>query len=212
MQQVALSTAYFPPLQYISKFLAGSVTIEAHESYRKQSYRNRCKILAANGPMALTVPVAKWHGERMPIAEVQIDYDKPWQNNHLKSIESAYKSSPFYDYYIDDFMPFFENRYERLFDYNQQILEVILKTLGIKPSIDYTTDFDKTIEGKADLRYSISPKESQQQPDPYFTPVEYYQVFADRHGFTPNLSILDLLFNEGPMAKSILEQSIKKGK
>lgn len=211
MQPVVLSTAYFPPVQYISKLIAGSVTIEAHESYLKQTYRNRCSILAANGPMALTVPVVKWHGQQMPIAEVQIDYDKPWQKQHLKSIESAYKSSPFFDYYIDDLMPFFENRHERLFDFNQRILEVILKSLSIAPNICYTTDYDKAIENKVDLRYAISPKESQQQPDPYFAPVEYYQVFADRHGFTPNLSILDLLFNEGPMAKSILEQSIKKG-
>ena len=211
MQPVVLSTAYFPPVQYISKFLAGSVTIEAHESYLKQSYRNRCSILAANGPMALSVPVVKWHGERMPIAEVQLDYDKPWQKIHFKSIESAYKNSPFYDYYIDDFMPFFENRYERLFDFNQRILEVILQSLSIAPNIGYTSDYDKVIENKIDLRYAISPKESQQQPDPHFAPVEYYQVFADRYGFTPNLSILDLLFNEGPMAKSILEQSIKKG-
>jgi hypothetical protein len=211
MQPVVLSTAYFPPVQYLSKLIAGSVTIEAHESYLKQTYRNRCSILAANGPMALTVPVVKWHGERMPIAEVQIDYDKPWQKQHFKSIESAYKSSPFYDYYIDDLMPFFENRYEHLFDFNQRILEVILQSLGVASAISNTTSFHKVIENQIDLRYAISPKESQQQPDPHFAPVEYYQVFSDRHGFTPNLSILDLLFNEGPMAKSILEQSIKKG-
>lgn len=211
MQPVVLSTAYFPPVQYISKLVATSVTIEAHESYLKQSYRNRCSILAANGPMALTVPVVKWHGERMPIAEVLIDYDKPWQKQHFKSIESAYKNSPFYDYYIDDLIPFFETRYERLFDFNERILEAVLKTIGIKPSIGYTTDYDKTIDGVIDLRYGISPKPSQQQPDPHFEAAEYYQVFADRHGFTPNLSILDLLFNEGPMTKSILEQSIKKG-
>lgn len=210
MQPSVLSSAYMPPIQYLTKFILSDVAIEQHENYIKQSFRNRCTILAANGPMSLTIPVVKVHGEKIPIMEVLIDYDLPWQKQHFKSIESAYKNSPYYDYYIDDLRKFFEQRYEKLFELNQQLLDKLLSIIGISKSYTLTSSFERNLANHTDLRNGISPKANHQTYDPHFSSATYYQVFADRYGFTPNLSIIDLLFNEGPLTLSILEKSIKK--
>lgn len=207
MQPNYLSTAYLPPIQYITKLFDGDIFIERHEHYIKQSYRNRCNILAANGVIPLTIPIVKRHNEKMPIGEVEIDYELPWQKIHFKSIESAYKNSPYFDYYIDEFMPFFEERHQLLLDYNTQLLQVILSIIGIKPNIHYTDEFEKAYPCN-DFRYNISPKSK--IADESFASNEYYQVFGSKFGFAPNLSIIDLIFNEGPSAKEILMQCIKK--
>lgn len=211
MQKILLSTAYLPPIQYVSKFMLGDVAIERHENYSKQSFRNRCNILAANGVISLTIPIVKEHGLKSPISETRIEYDLPWQKIHYKSIKSAYKSSPYYDYYIDELEPFYSNRYELLLEYNTDLLRCILKLIGIDWRDSFTCRFEKNIEEVLDFRHCISPKVSKNMKDSYFESIAYYQVFEDRFGFTPNLSVLDLLFNEGPLAKSILDRCIKKG-
>lgn len=211
MQKIILSTAYLPPIQYVSKFLLGEVVLEAHENYIKQSYRNRCNILAANGAFPLTIPVVKVHGTKSLISEVRIDYDLQWQKNHFKSIESAYRNSPYYEHYIDDLKIFYNTKYDLLLAFNSDLLTCILRLIGIKPSILFTACFEKEYLKDLDYRFTLSPKSAKLEDDPFFKIIDYYQVFEDRYGFTPNLSILDLLFNEGPFAKSVLEQSIKKG-
>lgn len=206
-----LSTAYLPPVQYVSKFILSNVLIEQYENYIKQSYRNRCCILGANGILSLTIPIVKNHGEKMPIRDVKIDYDLSWQKTHLKSIESAYKNSPFYDYYMDDITPFYTKKFNFLFDFNQELLLKILMLTGISNKPELTTEYEKMPLNATDSRNTISPKSGKQITDKYFTSIPYYQVFEDKFNFIPNLSIIDLLFNEGPQAKAILEKSIKKG-
>jgi hypothetical protein len=195
---VKLSTAYLPPIQYYAKLVATSaILLEQHEHYVKQTYRNRCLIAGANGVLPLTVPVVKRHGEKMPIREVRIDYSEAWQRHHWKAFETAYRSSPFFAYYADDFRPFYEKKETFLFDLNEKILRMTCELIGIKTAIGYTEQFCKPDKNDtADYRYSITPK-IPYTADAGFRPQTYYQVFAALHSFLPNLSILDLLCNEG---------------
>jgi len=206
---ILLSTSYLPPVQYISKFLVADVIyIERHENFQKQSYRNRCCIYGANGMQCLVIPVIKHHGEKTPIASVEIDYRKPWQQVHLKSIQSAYRTSPFYEFYADEFHACYRQRIDLLTEWNQMVLEYILRVLDIGTRVKTTERYEKDPDGVTDLRQAIHPKARIQKPDGLFTPLAYSQVFGDRYGFIPNLSIIDLLFNEGPFARNILRMSL----
>jgi hypothetical protein len=203
-----LSTAYLPPVQYVSKFIQGDVFIEKHENFQKQTYRNRCYIYGANGLQCLVIPVKKLHGEKMPITGVEIDYSGNWQKIHLKSIQSAYQTSPFYEYYADDFQSLYHEMPERLFELNHLLLMHILKLLGLNSIIQFTEAFDINPIDRCDFRESIQPKPGKARPDNNFSPVPYPQVFRDRYGFLPNLSLIDLLFNEGPNALQVLQSSV----
>lgn len=203
-----LSTAYLGNIRYYSKFLMeDSVIIEAHENYQKQSYRNRCRILTANGIADLTVPVIKNSGVKIPIKEVRIDYGKNWQHQHWYSIMSAYKNSPYYDYYFDTFEPFFRKKYKFLWDLNEELRAEIFKILEINCEVRYSETFENS--GGYDLRNAISPKGRLNAPDPHFRNVPYYQVFSEKYDFFPGLSIIDLLFCEGPNSVEILRESTK---
>jgi len=205
---ILLSTAYLPPVQYIGKFLTADIIyIEKHENFQKQSYRNRCYIYGANGRQCLVIPVKKTHGEKTPISEVEIDYQRPWQNIHLKSIQSAYHISPFYEFYTDEFNAFFRKRIVQLFEWNFHFLHYILRMLDITLEVKVTHTYEKNPAHFYDLRQSIHPKTGLHKTDAYFKPVPYVQVFQERYGFLPNLSIIDLLFNEGPNARNILKMS-----
>ena len=141
MNPFLLTTAYFPPIAYFSCLKKAEVTyIEQYENFGKQSYRNRCEIMTANGVIALTVPVAKANSKTM-IKDLKIVYPTPWQKLHFRGIESAYKNSPYYEYYIDDLMPFFEKQETYLFDHNLAILTTILDFLKLKRDIRLTTDY-----------------------------------------------------------------------
>ena len=200
-----LSTAYFAPIQYYSVLArCACVVIERHENYGKQSYRNRCTIYSANGLLDLVVPVAKSDKPKIPITQVEISYDTLWQKQHVKAIESAYRRSPFYEYYIDDFMMFFNCRHRYLYEFNMQIMRTVCGLMKIPVHIKESEEYMKPCEGLADLRNSIHPKTKQQHSIADFDTPSYTQVFADRWGFKPNLSILDLLFNVGPEAKGLL--------
>ena len=207
-QKLLLSTAYFAPIQYYSKILSDNsdVVIERHENYCKQSYRNRCTIYTANGLLDLVVPVVKSSQPKIPITEVQISYDMPWQKQHFKAIESAYRRSPFYEFFIDDLMAFFTNRYICLYDFNMQILRTMCSLMKIPFRVRESVTYSKPdSEQIIDMRNSIHPKIDNQISDnqPFYT-----QVFAEKWGFKPNLSILDLLFNTGRDAKNILQKVI----
>ncbi len=192
--QIIVPTLYFPPVSFFYLLnKTEKVFIEQYENYSKQSYRNRCEILSPNGKLTLSIPVKKKSGEKQLIKDIKIDYKNDWQKQHLKSIETAYFSSPFYEFYIDAFLTFFSKKYTFLFDYNYEILKTLLSELQIDKDIKFTSEYIKDY-GLSDYRAALHPKKK----IPKFNPKAYTQVFFDKFPFTPNLSILDLLFNEGP--------------
>jgi hypothetical protein len=204
-----LSITYLGPVQYFTKFIVHSVRIlERFDHYSKQSYRNRCHIMGANRILPLSIPVLKGPAHKTYVRDIRIDNRKKWQKLHWKSIESAYRHSPFFEFFMDEFAPFYEKRFGFLFDFNTALLGVVLRALDIDNQIRYTDEFiDNPAENCADYREIIHPKR-ELSADPLFVPVPYQQVFAERLGFGANLSIIDLLFNEGPNARSVLDQSI----
>lgn len=205
MSYLLLTTAYFPPVCYFAAIAANRHTvIEQYENFGKQSYRNRCEILTANGVIPLTLPVAKANSKTL-IRDLRIVYPTNWQKLHFKGIESAYKNSPYYDYYIDDIIPFFEKKETFLLDLNMAILYKMMECLGLNTSIITLTP-DYIREGNpeyTDLRNAIHPKPTRRKANYEYTPSPYRQTFSDRFPFVPGLSILDLLFCCGP-------ESIKK--
>ena len=208
MNSLLLSTAYFAPIQYYSKFLNyEEIYIEQFEHFNKQTYRNRCVILGGNGPIQLVVPVVKGRGRKILIKDLEISYDTNWQRNHWRTIFSAYSSSPFFEYYKDNIQHFFETRQKFLFDLNLNIHEAVCELLEIENNTMLTSDFEKAPDGTVNLRETISPK-IPSKTDLKFQPQKYTQVFSDKLGFIANLSILDLLFNEGPNSYSVLQASV----
>jgi len=205
-----LTTSYFPPIQYYSKLIKKEkIIIEQYEHYGKQSYRNRCDIYGANGLLTLSVPVIKGARKKILTKDIQIEYVEDWRKVHFKGIESAYRKSPFYEYYIDDIEPIFSKEYKYLLDLNNDILGVLNEILEISPDIGYTEDYIKETVGVDDWREGIHPKKSKRIEDTSFVADPYTQVFSDKLGFEPNLSVLDLIFNLGPEALLYLENSIK---
>lgn len=205
-----LSTAYLGNIQYFSKFVAAEkIYIEKYENYIKQSFRNRCEILAANGKLALVVPVEHSDGNKITIHDVRISYAQDWQKQHWRALTAAYGSSPFFEYYCDDLIGFYENKEKFLFDFNIKTTQKILDLMGINKQILFTDKyktFDKNFE--FDHRQNITPKMQVIKHDKTFFAQQYYQVFAQKFGFIQNLSIVDLLFNEGPNAADELKKCI----
>lgn len=196
-QLPVFSTAYFPPVSYLSQCLKqDSFLIEIHETYPKQTYRNRCVIATANGLQNLTIPVRKTFGNQTRTAEIIISEAEPWQRLHKRALEAAYKASPFYDFYIADLLPVFDQQYETLTALNDAALKLILKLLKMDLSYSFTTEYKRPSEFVADYRNFFSPKNPFNKE--YFA--EYYQVYSHKYPFQADLSILDLLFNEGPQA------------
>lgn len=197
-----LSTAYLPPIEYIACLIRGTAWVDTRERYHKQSYRNRACILTGNGVQTLTVPVEHRTGPT-PIRDAHIDYKMPWQRTHWRTIVSAYGNSPYLLYYLDALKPFYEKHFEFLFDYNMQLTDTILRMMRIPADLHLTDE--NTPPTTCDLREVIHPKNASQPDYPFRLRNKYYQVFEDRYGFVPNLSILDLLFNTGPDALSYMK-------
>jgi len=196
--ELIVSSAYLAPVAYYACMTASKyVMLERYENYEKQSYRNRCCILTANGVQDLTIPVEKTSKTLMK--DVRISMHDDWQIKHWRSIESAYNSSPFFEYYADDFKRFYENKWEFLFDFNHEIQQMILELLESEITIKHTINYQTYAENSVDLRQQVHPKK-----DFNFKFNTYYQVFDQKFGFTPNLSIIDLLFNMGPESQLIL--------
>ena len=182
---------------------ASKITIDSNEHFEKQSYRNRCVIAGANGRLNLIVPVKRKIGKNK-LKEVRVDNSQNWRKLHWKSLESAYRTSPYFEYFEHDFYPIYMvNKYDFLLDLNKDIQGVILKNLQLEVPIIYSSSYIDNVDGCIDLRKDIHPKKS---PSKFYNAPIYTQVFQDKMNHIPNLSILDLLFNEGPMAYELLRK------
>lgn len=195
-----LSSAYFGPVQWYQKLnRSAHCLIECHDHFIKQTYRNRCIIAATNGLQVLTVPIERYEGAHCEMQNIRISSHGSWRHLHWNALQSAYGESPFFEFYADDLRPFFEHRWDFLVDFNMEITKKMCELLDIHPCITFTDAYVMDVqEGVTDYRDVIQPKHP--LPDTAFQPRRYYQVYEQKHGFQPNLSILDLLFNEGPEA------------
>ena len=201
MNTVLLHPTYFPSIAtFVAIAKADKVKFEVCDNYQKQTYRNRMFIYDANGKLPLTVPVVYSQKNRQLYTDILIADDENWQELHWKSIQSAYSSSPFFEFYEHDFQPLFTEKFQNLMDFNFKCLEVIYECLELSFEFETSKNFEKHAERLLDYRpLADNRKEKEQDFQPYV------QVFDDKHGFIPNLSILDLICNEGPNASLYLE-------
>lgn len=212
---IYLSSAYLAPVQYYSKFLfADRIFIEQNDNYIKQTYRNRCTIVAANGEMNLSIPVEHSSKDKIPMKDVRIARHGNWQHLHWNAIVSAYNSTPFFEYFQDDFYPFYHKKYSFLFDFNEELRTTILGLLNIElPPVEYTAYYKTEFSvNESDMRETIHPKKDWKHLNPDFISQPYYQVFERKFGFKENVSIVDLLFNMGNESLIVLSNSGKREK
>ncbi|HEY3429113.1 MAG TPA: WbqC family protein [Cyclobacteriaceae bacterium] len=207
MTSALIELHYLPSIPYFSAlFSAQKIIIEKYEHFEKQSYRNRCHILTAQGVERLILPLTSKRGKVL-ITEVRIDYSQKWLNNHWRTIESAYRSSPFFEYYADDLHKILFKQHTFLYDLNFELLTICLKWLKSDVTLVESMAFEKIpSNGVVDLRNVIHAKKSELY-DSYFRPVAYQQVFGNK--FVEGLSILDLVFCEGPNSRKVVMSSAK---
>lgn len=225
-----LTSAFLAPIEYYAKlFHYDNIVIEASDNYVKQTYRNRCFIGAANDRLPLSIPVIKNESEKCQTKDIRISDHGNWRHQHWYAIESTYNNSPFFEYYEDEIKPFFQKEYDNLFEYNEELRKLICSLIGFTPKVTYSKEYfskdeieggdikmkecyfdDSSVNIKCtDFREIIHPKKNYILLDPEFGDIPYYQLFDQRWGFRPNLSIIDLLFNMGPESILILRDSIK---
>lgn len=192
--KILVSTAYLPPVTYFSLInKADEVLIEKEENYIKQTYRNRCYILSANGILALSVPVQLGSFHKIALKDIRIDYSRRWQQVHLGAFNAAYKSSPYFEFYFEEIAGIISSNHEFLIDLNMELIRFLINSLKIKTIISYTSHFEPLNSDPSDFRYIITPKKE------FKTDYrDYWQVFPSDKGFIAGLSIVDLLFNCGP--------------
>ena len=196
---VLLVTSYWPNLHYFFYVLNASIiNIEQFDNYSKQSYRNRTQILSANGILNLSIPIKKNKSEKV-VNAIEISYKEDWQKNHWRAITSAYKNSPYFDFFEEDLKVFYSKKYNLLIDYNTDQIKFIIKVLKQKKNIQLTKQYERNPDSVIDLRTIIHPKQSYLSDKLVANKLDqsYYQTFENKISFTPNLSILDLLFNKG---------------
>lgn len=189
-------------MYYSSILKAEKVTIDLFENFHKQSFRNRCSIASPNGILNLIIPINR--KSKSIIKEVKIDDSQNWRKIHWKSLESSYRSSPYFEFYEDGFHSiFFKQNCNYLFEFNQLIFQEVLKALKVEIEVTFTDSYIPKNNTIHDFRTLIHPKI---QSDNQLKELKYHQVFQEKQKFIPNLSVLDLLFNEGPLAKQLLLQ------
>jgi len=199
--KITIHPTYFPNIaHFVVMAKAKEITLEFDDNFLKQTYRNRAYIYGANGKLALNIPVIHSQKNRKKYRDVKIFNEEKWQSLHWKSLLSAYRTSPFFEYYEDELQPVFNLKTEYLLDFNLKCFEVICDCLQLDLNTSKTETYQVTIENSNDYRHLVNAKK-----EPDYTFDSYTQVFNEKHGFIPNLSILDLLFNEGPNALNYLE-------
>lgn len=196
---------YLPGISYFSYISSfGQVVIDIGEDFAKQSYRNRCRINGANKVDNLIIPVKK-RDLRQKVSEVEIDYKQKWLNNHKRAIQSAYGRAPFFEYYAEDIFGVFEKKPARLFDLNRDLLTKCLEMLELQIDINFTDQIDNISKKELyNAKNVIHPKKSLTEYALFF-PKEYFQIFGKN--FVPDLSVIDLIFCEGPGARQIIYDS-----
>ncbi len=193
-----LSTAYLAPIEwYAVMYRSQHTAIEQHEHYVKQTWRNRCRILMPHGPQDLVIPVEKPAAGGCPIRDLRLSDHGNWQHHHWNALRTAYGKTPYFEYYADDFHPFYHQHYDFLWDYNEQLRQLVCSLMDIQPDVSPTQQYIKNAVDMDDYRYSIHPRQNQPVVRDY-APRSYYQMFGGTAHFCPNLSIVDLLFNMGP--------------
>lgn len=199
--KLLIPTAYLPPLSYTGALIqSGSAVVEHFETYQKQTCRNHCAIYGPNGRQILSVPVIKVHGNHTLTRDIRISRQDRWQQIHWRSILTAYSNAPFFIYYRDYFEPVYFKAHDFLVDLNLELIQAIFRCLKIKVDIAPTSGFEANPGEMTDLRTTAVSKKSTSA----FLVPRYHQVFASVHGFLPNLSVVDLIFNLGPEANPYL--------
>ncbi|QKZ13092.1 WbqC family protein [Spirosoma sp. KUDC1026] len=206
--ELLIDLHYLPTLDFIAGFLKfNQVWLEAHEHYQKQSYRNRCYIVTAHKVDALAVPVQQGTHHH-PIRGVRIDNSQPWAIRHWRSLQAAYGKAPFFEYYAPDFEPVYQKEWEFLFDLNKELLTICLKLLNIRTPVNLTDCYAKSPEvGVFDARSALNSRNRQGLPL-FYSPVPYQQNFGP--DFVPNMSVIDLLFCQGPAALDVLTAGLRE--
>ncbi len=203
MSNIIIHPSYFPSVShFVAIAQAGIVTFEMEDNFQKQTNRNRMYIYSPNGIQLLNVPIKHTKGANQRIREVKIESDFGWQKQHFKSLEAAYRTSPFFEYFEDDIAPIFQKKHTFLMDLNLETMSTVSKCLGLEFDYDESAEYFHDIADKTDYRYLINGKK-----DPsVFAP--FTQVFGEKYGYLNNLSILDLLFNEGRYALDYLREQV----
>jgi hypothetical protein len=188
---------YHPPIEYFTRLITykDDILLEKYEHFPKQTYRNRTTIHSPNGKLDLIVPVVKGSNVHTSMKDVRISNEFNWQRQHLLSLQTSYRSSAYFEFYEHDLLPFYEKKWDYLLEYNEAILQFLLNALKLRVDYIFTGDYEPIYTDRYDFRESIHPKKN--------SPIEfktYFQVFQERNGFLKNLSILDLLFNQGPQS------------
>jgi hypothetical protein len=200
MNIIILYPTYFPSISnYVAMLQSSSITFEVEDNFQKQTNRNRMYIYSPNGVQLLNIPIKHNKGINQKYKDTKIENDFGWQKNHFKSLEAAYRTSPFFEYFEDDFRPIFEKKHEFLMDLNFEIFELVNSALGVQLPFEKTTEYFHEVPNTTDFRPLVNGKKDAFVNEPYT------QVFEEKHGFLPNLSILDVLFNEGRQAVSYLK-------
>ena len=206
METILLSTAYLPPISWMAVALkSDNIAIEIHETYPKQTFRNRCNIATSSGILSLTVPVIRTNGNHTKTCDIGIDNSKNWQQLHWRSIVTAYNRSPYFLYYRDFLEPMYHKKHDNLIDLNQALLAILFKILQVKNMEIFNTDQYTETPEFTDRRNSFHPKKTNYQEIISELP-RYIQTFEDYHGYIADLSIIDLLFSIGPQTLPYLEK------
>ncbi|WDF62763.1 WbqC family protein [Flavobacterium sp. KACC 22763] len=199
MNSLILPT-YFPSISHFAVIAqSDSITFEMEDNFQKQTNRNRTYIYSPNGIQLLNIPVKHSKAAHQKTKDILIENEFDWQKQHFKSLEAAYRSSPFFEYFEDDITPIFEKKHQFLMDLNFEVLDVVTKCLRMKLEFGKTTEYFHEVADLTDFRYLANGKKDANSFE------KYTQVFDDKHGFINNLSVLDLLFNEGKFAMDYLK-------
>lgn len=200
---ILIELQYLPPVSFFQTILeTKNICLEANENFVKSTYRNRCKILGSNGVQSLSIPILGGRNHRQKIKDVEIDNLQNWQKKHWMSLVSAYKSSPYFEFYEIDFHPFFHRKEKWLWDFNFKLLELLIQLLKVNIVISESQSFQQKSNFKWDFRNEIHPNKISKKID--FNSKPYMQVFQEKFDFQSDLSLVDLLFNEGPNAINCL--------